>query len=581
MVKGGFTGDGMLTNFPHKAGCNQTPKLQQGNKRGMQLQIIVGASLVLGSAAQAQPVLDRTDPTLEEEQQRIERLEEREADRPIPVTTEPAPQSFAPGESYAVGAIVIHGADTVEQEAFLPVIAAYSARTLSADDLKKLTSSIADVAKSRGLIFASAWIEPQSLGGGVLRIQLDEGVVDAVRIEGGDDPAIRAQLAPLLDGRPVTLARLERQMLLADDLSGVGIRRTRFVREGEAGILVIDAYRSDFSAQVELANDGSQPIGPERARIDVDANGLISPFDEVDLTYSTTPFEPSELQYGRARYGVVIGSSGTEIAASASYSATEPGAYLIDKDFFGKSWRGTVEARHPLLRSREASLWLSGELEIRDLRQEREGKPYRHDRLVVARASLYSIAQLGGGRARAKLTYSQGLGVLDATRLGDPMASRTDASGRFATLSAWADWQRDLFSDFSIALAGRGQLASAPLLITEDLGLGGNSFLRGYNFSERSGDEGIMGLGELRYDWTDALGVFRKLQLYAFADGGVVGNLGGGRGGGSLASGGGGFRSDITRELDFDLEVAVPLTGPRYDTDDMSPRVNLGIRYSL
>lgn len=549
----------------------------------MQLQFMVGAglSLVLGSAAQAQSVLDRTDPTQEEEQEKTERLEEREADRPISIDTEPSPQIGSPKESYAVGAIVVEGAEVVERAAFLPVIAAYSARTLTANDLEQLAGRIAEIAKRQGLIFASAWIEPQSLDGGVLRVQLDEGVIDAIRIEGREDAAIRAQLAPLLDGRPITLARLERRILLADDLSGVWIRRTRFEREGEAGILVVEAERSDFSGRIELENDGSQPIGPERGRIDFDANGLLSPFDELDLTYSTTPLEPSELQYARARYAIVIGPSGTEIAAAGSYSATHPGAYLADNDVFGDSWQGGVEVRHPLLRSRDASLWLTGELELRDLRQERGGELYRHDRLPVARASLYSVGELGDGRMRAKVTYSQGLGVLGATKSGDPLASREDASARFATLSAWADWERDLSSNFGIALAARGQLASTPLLITEDIGLGGTQFLRGYNFSERSGDEGIMGYAELRHDWSDPPGIFRKLQFYVYADGGVVGNLAGGRGGGSLASGGGGLRTDITRDLDFDIEVAVPLTGPRYDTDDMSPRINLGIRYSL
>jgi hemolysin activation/secretion protein len=71
------------------------------------------------------------------------------------------------------------------------------------------------------------------------------------------------------------------------------------------------------------------------------------------------------------------------------------------------------------------------------------------------------------------------------------------------------------------------------------------------------------------------------LQLYAFADGGTVTNLASGRGSGTLASSGAGLRADITRALDVDFEVAVPLTEPRYDTGDNTPRLNLRISQSF
>ena len=105
--------------------------------------------------------------------------------------------------------------------------------------------------------------------------------------------------------------------------------------------------------------------------------------------------------------------------------------------------------------------------------------------------------------------------------------------------------------------------------------------LRGYDFAQRVGDQGVAGVGELRYDWPKALGAVDHLQLYAFADGGMVRNLDGGFGDGSLASSGAGLRADVTGNLDFDLEVAVPLTEPRYDTGDRQPRINLRVSQSF
>lgn len=540
----------------------------------------VALATALPISAQAQNVLDRTDPT-QGERKEIERTDPAEKTIIPPVIIDNSSQQLVSDRTYAVGAIIVTGSRIIEPAAFVGIIQRYSARDVRSAELNKLTEEVAAVARARGYIFATAAIKPQNLGAGVLRVELDEGTIDEIRLVGENDPAIRAQLEPLRTEGPVTLANLERRILLADDISGVYIRNTRFEREGETGVLIVKTGRSKFSGAVELENDGSQPVGPEQLTIDFDANGLISPFDEFDVTVSTTPFQPEELQYGRVRYGAVVDSSGTEISAVGSYSMTEPGAYLSDRGVLGRSWRVGAEISRPILRSRDLSVWVEGELELRDLRQERDGELARQDRIPVTRASLYSIAEIAGGRMRSKLTLSRGLDILGATQDGDKLASRSDASADFTSLSGWFEWERDLIDRVSVEVAGRGQLSADPLLITEDIGLGGTQFLRGYNFSERTGDEGIMGYGELRYEWDKPFGLVRKMELYAYADGGVVGNLNDGRGGGSLASGGGGIRTDITRDLDFNLEIAVPLTGPRFDTDDLSPRFNFRIRQAL
>ena len=60
-------------------------------------------------------------------------------------------------------------------------------------------------------------------------------------------------------------------------------------------------------------------------------------------------------------------------------------------------------------------------------------------------------------------------------------------------------------------------------------------------------------------------------------DGGRVTNLSGGFGSGSLASGGAGIRADVSRTIDANVELAVPLTGPRYETGGADPRLNLRV----
>lgn len=539
-----------------------------------------GSLLLAGHALAAQDALDRTNPAqLIEQERTLPAVEQTVRIEVLPVLDTPLNDPTA--DEVAIGAIVIDGLETLSRADFAPVIEPYAGRTLNRGELRSLADAIAGAARERGLFLATAWIAPQSLTGGTLRVTVDEGRIDEVRIIGADEPAIRRQLERLLAHRPLTLDAMQREVLLADDLPGVWIRKTRVEHEGERRILMVDARREDFGGSVQASTDGTRPVGPVRARIDLDANGLISPRDRVDLSFSATPLEPDELAFFSARYTVVVSDSGTSVGLFGSYSRTQPGAYLAARDLRGESWLGGVRMRHPLLRSQRRSLWLEASGEVQDLGQDALGALARQDRSALVRLGFYGVGPLAGGTLQGRATISQGLDLLGATALGDPLASRGDAPPGFTTVSWWLNWRRELAARLSLSLAGAGQLSSDPLLIGESFGLGGNAFLRGYDFGQRIGDEGAAGSAELRYDWAEALGALRHLQLYAFADGGTVSNLAGGRGGGTLASSGAGLRADVTRDFDLDLEIAVPLTEPRYDTDDHAPRINLRISQSF
>ncbi|TAD83884.1 MAG: ShlB/FhaC/HecB family hemolysin secretion/activation protein [Sphingomonadales bacterium] len=536
--------------------------------------------LLAASPLAAQDVLDRTNP-----QGQVNR-DELALPPPSQVRIEvqpvlDMPMADASGGVLDVGAIMVDGLVVLDRATFAEVIEPFAGRPLDRAELMRLTDAIAARARAEGYVLATAWIPEQSLVAGILRVRVDEGIIDAVRIEGWDNPAMRRQLERLANGRPITLSALQREVLLADDLPGVWIRSTRFEREGKRRILVVDAGHSDAGGSVSIATDGTKPLGPVRARLDFNANGLISPRDQVDLSFSVTPLDPEELAFFSARYSVIVNDSGTSVGVFGSYSHTEPGAYLANRELLGKAWQGGIRLRHPLMRSSAKSLWLEASGELQDLRQDSFGLLARHDRIALARLGFYGYGPLAGGNLQGRATVSQGLPVLAATGSGDPLASRFDAQPDFTTLSWWLNWRRGIAPRVSLSLATIGQLSSTPLLIGESFSLGGTGFLRGYDFAQAVGDEGVAGLAELRYDWPKPLGAARHVQLYAFADGGTVSNLGQGLGGGTLVSSGAGLRTDITRDLDLDFEVAVPLTEERYDTGDNSPRLNLRISQSF
>jgi hemolysin activation/secretion protein len=188
--------------------------------------------------------------------------------------------------------------------------------------------------------------------------------------------------------------------------------------------------------------------------------------------------------------------------------------------------------------------------------------------------SLSGDAALFGGRLRENISVTHGLGIFGATLPGDPLASRDDADGRFVLANAYIDWTGALAGPLSLKLAGTAQIASGPLLSVSEMGLGGNRFGRAYGYSERSGDEGIAGSAELRTDFNKPFALVDWVQLYTFADGGAVRNLGNGLGGGTLYSGGAGVRLRAGK-VNLGVESAFPLNAVRFDSGDRDPRFNM------
>ena len=112
------------------------------------------------------------------------------------------------------------------------------------------------------------------------------------------------------------------------------------------------------------------------------------------------------------------------------------------------------------------------------------------------------------------------------------------------------------------------------MLASAEISLGGPGYGRAYDYSERTGDEGILGSAEVQFDLhAIAKALLRRLSIYGFADGGTVGNLRDGVGGGSLVSTGGGIRFGHG-PFDGGVEVAFPIDHVRLDTGDHRPRVS-------
>jgi hemolysin activation/secretion protein len=507
---------------------------------------------------------------------------ERDAAAPAAPNAAPAAKAVPPADAPSaelageimVGAVVIDGARAMRPAQFAPVFAPFVGRRLGAADLKALAQAVADLARAQGYVFASAWVPRQTVESGVLRVRLDEGAIGDVRISGADNIAIGRTLAVLADARPVTKSTLERALLLAGDLPGVRVADTRYLREGDRGILLVEASERRSAGSVQVDNWGSRAVGPIRVRVRADLNGAFLAGDQLSLRSTVTPLQPRELATVGFDYAIDTGFDGLLAGFGASFASVEPGRQSRLVEIDGRSVSFNANLSYPLLRRREANVWTTADFTVRDVEQERADALIRNDRLSTVTLGVSGYRELGGGWLYGRLSARQGLGLFDSTRRGDPLASRFNGSARFSKLDVYADWTGPLSEPLSLRVAGEAQVASRALLSSEEMGLGGPRFGRAYDYNERSGDRGVAGLAELRYDLKSFPKAIRSTQLYVFADAGSIGNLGRGGRGGNLYSAGGGVRFDLSRVFDAGAEIAFPLAHDRYETGDRDPRLS-------
>jgi hemolysin activation/secretion protein len=526
------------------------------------ISVIIGIAGA-GTSAHAQMPLDQSNTAI------IQRDAKPLSEAPPPsrITVErdsadlPAPTS-APAGGIFIGAIRVSGAKAIPIEAFAAAIEPFIGKGLSNTDLANASRAVADVARARGYKFASAFVAPQSLALGVLTITLDEGAISAVRIEGSKNRQFR-KIVSALEGKARPYNEIEHRLLLAADLPGIAVQKIRYAREDGRGVLIITVSEDNLSGVAGLDTLGN-------------ASNLATSGDQLSVQAASTPLQPNELAFAALSYSLPLDSDSTVVSGSVTYGRSQPGGFLKQFDSTGRSVTYSASLTRQIIRSRTTNLFVAAKFEQLSSRQSLLGVRVRDTKISAVSFTVGGNRIVAGGRLRSEATLTQGFDAFGATQRGDPQSSRSDAGAGFTKLNLEADWTGKISGPISLRLATEFQVTEGPLFAEYELGIGGTRFGRAYSFSERSGDNGAVGLAELRTDFNKIAKWLNWAQAYTFIDAGRVTNLESGFGGGALFSGGGGVRARLGT-IDVGVESAFPLNADRFDSDDRSPRFNLNL----
>ena len=230
--------------------------------------------------------------------------------------------------------------------------------------------------------------------------------------------------------------------------------------------------------------------------------------------------------------------------------------------FSGQSDNVSVQLSYPFRRSR--ALTLIGKVSMADWRTAgaRAGASELRDRLRVARFGL-EFSNEGTTRFQGELLLSRGLGFGGMTRVGDPLASRPDAGGKFTKAAATLQVSRALSDKLTVRTIVIVQYSDRPLLSAEEFSLGGNRVGRAFAFNALTGDRGAGGGIEVGYRLGDPKKNPSGIELFGFVDGGFTSEVKSSIASShprSLASVGPGARFTLAR-TSISLEAGVPIAG--------------------
>ena len=398
----------------------------------------------------------------------------------------------------------------------LQVLGLISGQTYDLSGLRQLSNRITEHYRQSGYPFARAYLPPQSLEGGALRIEVVEGRYGEVKTLGDGRLASGALafLAPLKPGDVIGSSVLERAVLILGDQPGLQIAPV--IRPGqEVGTADLDVRveaAPRLAVELALNNYGDYYTGQGQAHLNLRADSALRLGDQISL-YSLVTDE--RMWFGSLGYALPLGASG--LRAQVGYQHTY---YRLSKAFASLDSTGTAEIfsaglSYPLLRTHAANLTLRAiyQHKVLDDRQGSIGAESHKSSDTLPLTLNFDLADnfAGGGVTYGSVGWTPGRLNLDAA-LSAIDSQTAQTAGGFSHVNIDLVTVRPVIETGSVYGRLSGQWASKNLDSSEGFGLGGPYGVRAYPVGEAFGDQGWLGQIELRY----AHGALNPYLFYDF-----------------------------------------------------------------
>lgn len=488
------------------------------------------------------------------------------------------PETDCASECFVLTSMVIQGVSAYPLAELAPTYDQNLARRIGVADLVQTADAITERYRRDGYFLTRAVVAPGNHSEGAAYIVVYEGYIGAIAVEGSGAALVSPVLQPLKDGRALTIAALDRRLALASDIPGIRLtsRIEPMLDDPSQHRLVVTADLDRVEGGVYADDRGSDAQGPWQVYATASVNSAVADGDRLTVSALTVPESPDELTFAELAYSAPIGDA-TRIRASVSGYTTDAPAGSVGW-LSGQSRAASIGVTQALVRSRDASLWGTAGLDVRQVEQTYDQAGRVEERLAVARLTLSGRRKAGQGYVAATAQLSRGLDLFGSTTQPSPSLTRSDATSEFTKATASVSAYQDLGRYVGVYAEASGQYSADPLLASEEFYVGGPSIGRAYNYGELSGDAGMAGVVELRAGWDPRSAAISFAQGYAFFDAAqVVNRSPAGDVRRDLSSAGFGTRITFRERATLKVELAKPL-GPRpYTEADKGWRLFIGL----
>jgi hemolysin activation/secretion protein len=445
---------------------------------------------------------------------------------PNPTPEQPFPEKLP--ETIVVDKFEIVGSTVFSQEELAQVLAEFTKKPISLAEIFQARSKITDLYVKKGYITSGAYIPPQTIKSGVVKIQIVEGKLEDIQVTGTrrlNPNYVRSRLA-IATGAPLNREKLLEalQLLQLNPLiQNLSAELSAGSRPGVSVLQVEVREAKSFSSQIVLDNGRSPSVGSFRRRLQVNQANLLGFGDGFNFALTNTDgsnaFDVGYTLPLNARNGTLSFNFGT-----TSSNVIEEPFNILDIESSSRYYEITY--RQPIIqtptqefavgltasrRESEASYIEGARLPFPSLGADAEGKT----RISALRFFQEWTSRNSREVIALRSQFNLGIDVLN------PTINQEAPDSQFFAWQGQAQWARLLAPETLLLIRANTQLASRPLLPLEQLGLGGIDSIRGYRQDFLLTDNGAFASAEVQVPILRLPKMNSLLQIIPFADFGV------------------------------------------------------------